>query len=92
MSGDPIVESALDALSARLAALEDALFECFVHAGADTDGARTLSDMGQIAPGIDVLAVRAVKELRAEYDEPCDCAGAVEGAAVPLSVEAERKT
>ena len=53
----------------RIAELERALFECYVHSGADTDGARSLSDMGAISPGIDVLAVRAVKELRADYDD-----------------------
>ena len=47
-----------------------ALFECFVHAGADTDGATTLEQMGNVDIG--ARAVRAVKELRADYDADPD--------------------
>lgn len=50
-------------IAERLEAALEALFRCYVLAGADTDGAETLADMGQLTPGIDVLAVQAVAEL-----------------------------
>ena len=61
------LESEVAALLSEREAARQALFECFVHAGADTDGATTLAHMG----GVDIaaLAVRAVKELQADYDE-----------------------
>jgi hypothetical protein len=56
-------------LEEQLEAARKALFKCYEASGADTDGARTLSDMGRIDPPIEVLAVRAVEELRRDYDK-----------------------
>ncbi len=58
-----------DELLAENQRLKDALFQCYVACGEDTDGAKSLSDMGRIDPPIEVLAVRAVEELRREYND-----------------------
>ena len=47
--------------------LEEALFECYRTAGADTDGARSVREMGAV--DIASLAVVEVRQLRADYDE-----------------------
>ena len=65
----PFTDATCMALLDEIDRLREALFECYVASGADTDGARTLGDMGRIDPPIDVLAVREVKQLRADYDE-----------------------
>lgn len=59
----------VEGLIEQLEAAREALFACYVASGADTDGARSLSDMGRIDPPIEVLAVRAVEDLRLDYDE-----------------------
>lgn len=58
-----------DAEKQEIARLREALFQVVVHCGEDTDGARSYTDLGKITPGIDVWAVEAVKQLRADYEE-----------------------
>lgn len=52
--------------------LRETLFQIYVECGEDTDGAKSLRDMGRLTPDIDVLALQAVKQLRAEYDDLLD--------------------
>lgn len=62
-----LVLEAYDAAIVRIAHCEQALFTCFVEAGADTDGVRTLAEMGAV--DIAERAMEAVRELRTDYDE-----------------------
>ena len=49
--------------------LRQALWDCYKLAGADTDGFREAPKAGVMTPDVHVLAVEAVRELRAGYDE-----------------------
>ena len=49
--------------------LRQILWDIYAAAGADTDGERTAPPPGVMTPDVPELALEAVRELRADYDE-----------------------